>query len=218
MYFFDPKNDAFLVNGVHDISNDCIEISDDEYFILLSGRNNGCQIYVDGGKVKISEPSPSQYHKFDGKKWVIDDAKKEQIKLKKQELMRQKINAHRDKKNASGVWVEALGHWFDSDADAQRRLSGLSATVADISKVNPDLAAQIAPDWTDAENKTVKSLNQEKRAYIMLAIMEMEQKNHEVANQHKENMLKLDNPEEYDFSGGWAKNYKDSLEEVNNGK
>lgn len=219
MYFYDLNTQGFLVDGLHTIPDSAIAISDKLYATLINGQTLGKQIVTGKeGLPILVERQPSPYHQWDGSKWTVDDAKKAEIKHQKQELMRQKINALRDEKNASGVWVDALGHWFDSDADAQRRLAGLSATVADIEKINPEMAKQIAPDWTDAENKVVKSLNQEKRAYIMLAIMQMEQTNHQVANQHKANMLLLDNPEDYDYSMGWAKNYKDYLEEVNNGK
>ncbi|SUT91527.1 DUF4376 domain-containing protein [Actinobacillus lignieresii] len=115
----------------------------------------------------------------------------------KQEIMRKRINKKRDEMNAKGVFVKSLNRWFDSDADAQRRLNGFISVMRE---KNIDLSVT----WTDADNNNVDNFGKTECADVMLAIFELESTNHAVAFRHKDAMLKLDNPYAYDYSDGWS--------------
>ena len=53
---------------------DAIEISDEQHEKLLSAINKGCIVFDD---LTISEPKPSEFHKWDGDKWSEDTEEKE---------------------------------------------------------------------------------------------------------------------------------------------
>lgn len=71
MYFFDENINAFLVEGIHQIPDGVISVSDDEYEDLITKRSSGCVLYVKNGKVKATTPRPSEAHEWDGKAWEV---------------------------------------------------------------------------------------------------------------------------------------------------
>lgn len=211
IYFYDLKQNAFLMQGLHKIPDDAIPVKESEYHLLVNGRAAGKEIIVIDGNLSLTSKRPSQYHTHNGKEWVI--AAEQQTVKKAEEIakMRERINALRDEKSASGVYVEALDKWFDSDAKAQSKLLGLKATM--------DLVgSEMTASWTCADNTELENFGKPQLTAVISAILQAETHNHAVARKHKQALEKSENPLEYDYSEGWAKTYTEFLEENNNEK
>ncbi|HDR1810485.1 TPA: DUF4376 domain-containing protein [Pasteurella multocida] len=139
-----------------------------------------------------------EYCEWDGKKWAISSAKQAKIKQIQQEQMREQINALRDEKINGGVYVPELNKWFDSDARAERSLNSVKSTF--------DLLGDMEITWICADNTPVQ-INKEKLILVWKAIMQAQQQNHANALHHKEEMMKAENPLDYDYSAGWTEVY-----------
>ncbi|VEB25896.1 Uncharacterised protein [Actinobacillus lignieresii] len=210
-YFYDLKKDTFLVEGIHNIPHDAIKTSEIEYKLLLDGRNKGKKIVLMNNALTLTSVRPSKYHYYDGKEWVISAEKQAVKKAEEIAKMREQINALRDEKSASGVYVKALDKWFDSDAKAQSKLLGLKATM--------DLVgSEMTVSWTCADNTEVENFGKPQLTAVIAAILTAENHNHTVARQHKAALEKVENPLEYDYSSGWSKTYAEFLEENKNEK
>ncbi|HDR1414533.1 TPA: DUF4376 domain-containing protein [Pasteurella multocida] len=174
-------------------------ISEEEYIHLLNGQANGRKIVVNSeGKPILADHPPTQYHEWDGEKWSISSEKQTEIKQLQQEQMREQINALRDQKINGGVYVPELNKWFDSDARAERSLNSVKSTF--------DLLGDMEITWICADNTPVQ-INKEKLILVWKAIMQAQQQNHANALHHKEEMMKAENPLDYDYSAGWTEVY-----------
>ncbi|EFM88736.1 tail fiber assembly protein [Actinobacillus pleuropneumoniae serovar 4 str. M62] len=199
------------MQGLHTIPADAAPVKETEYHLLINGRAAGKEIIVIDGNLSLTSKRPSQYHTHNGKEWVISAEKQAVKKAEEIAKMREQINALRDEKSASGVYVEALDKWFDSDAKAQSKLLGLKATM--------DLVgSDITVSWTCADNKDFENFGKPQLTAVIAAILQAENHNHTVARQHKAALEQADNPLEYDYSSGWSKTYADFLEENKNEK
>ncbi|HHW7449300.1 DUF4376 domain-containing protein [Pasteurella multocida subsp. multocida] len=199
MYFFDEKTNGFYIEGLHVITEDMTLISEQHYKQLIEGQSQGKQIVVNKhGKPILADSQPTQYHEWDGEKWAISAEKQAEIKLLQQEKMREKINALRDEKINGGVYVPELGKWFDSDARAESSLNSVKSTF--------DLLGDMEITWICADNTPVQ-INKEKLILVWKAIMQAQQQNHANALHHKAEMMKAENPLNYDYSAGWTEVY-----------
>ncbi|OOF58932.1 DUF4376 domain-containing protein [Rodentibacter myodis] len=209
MYFFDETINAFLVEGIHNIPESAVAVSEAEYDDLIAKRDSGCVLYVSDSKVKATPPRPSAEYDWDGKKWIISKDKLTALLDEQRETIREKINALRDEKINGGVWIEAINKWIDSDATAERNLLSVKATF--------DLMGDSIPaiEWTCADNSQIM-LTKDKLLAIWQALLEAKTHNHANALKHKAAMEKAKNPFEYDFSTDWTKTYQDFLQEQQN--
>lgn len=70
-HFYNFKTQSFYIDEINiDIPPDSIEITKDQHIDLFNAINAGCVIFND---LTYSEPPPSGFHKWDGKKWVLDE-------------------------------------------------------------------------------------------------------------------------------------------------
>lgn len=159
------------------------------------------------GKIVEKGIAPSPYHEWNGKKWILPKGQQAVKKAEEIAIVRERINALRDNKSASGVYVEQLGKWFDSDDKAQKKLLGLKATM--------DLVGEITVSWTCADNTDLENFGKTHLTAVIAAILQAENHNHIIARQHKAALELADNPLEYDYSSGWAKTYEEFLNEQN---
>ncbi|MDD7568280.1 MAG: hypothetical protein PUJ68_00040 [[Actinobacillus] rossii] len=84
MYFYCNKIKAFLVDGIHEIHEDTISVSDEEFEHFIELRNKGSILYVENGKLHATSIPPSVNHEWDGSKWVIDQEKQAAYLAQKQ--------------------------------------------------------------------------------------------------------------------------------------
>lgn len=69
MIKFSEQNQSFYDMDLNyaDPPSDLIEITADQHSELLGKINSGCVVFFD---LTFSKPSPSQYHTWNGKKWI----------------------------------------------------------------------------------------------------------------------------------------------------
>ena len=103
--------------------------------------------------------------------------------------------------------MEALGKWVDSDEKAYQNILGVKASL--------DLLGDMDIPWTWADN-TTSIINRTMLAAIVGALLQAKQQNHANALKHKEAIMAVDNPLDYDYSQGWSKTYAGHLAEVGN--
>lgn len=207
-YFFDKSQQTFLVDGIHTIPDAAIAVSDEEYQTIIDGRANGCEIVISkDNKLSLTPPRPSSVHKWNGKAWVLDKAKQAELLTQQREQIRQAINAKRDQIDASGVFVAQIGKWVDSDDKAYQNILGVKASL--------DLLGDMEIEWTWADN-TSSTINRQTLAVIVGALLQAKQANHANAIKHKEAVMLVDNPLEYDYTAGWTKTYADYVAEASN--
>lgn len=209
MYFYDVTNEAFLVKGIHQIPETAIAVTNRDYQTLIDGRANGCEIVVSkDNKLSLTTQKPSSAHKWGGNAWVLDKAKQAELLEEQREQIRQAINAKRDQTDASGVFVAQIGKWVDSNDKAYQNILGVKASL--------DLLGDMDISWTWADN-TNSTINRQKLAVIVGALLQAKQTNHANAIKHKGAVMLADNPLEYDYSTGWTKTYVDFIEDKQNG-
>ena len=114
--------------------------------------------------------------------------------------IRNAINALRDRKINGGVYVPEIDKWIDTDATAERNILSVKATF--------DLFGDQEIPWTFADN-SVAMINKEKLLVIWQVLMEAKTGNHANALKHKAMVEQVENPLEYDFSGGWTQTYEE---------
>lgn len=200
------KNGGFYLTA----QESAVKISEELHRTLIEGQSQGKQIVTGlDGLPMLAEPQPSQYHQWDGTKWVISPEQQAALLAEQREQVRSKINALRDAKSAGGVYVEQLGKWFDSDSKAQGKLLGLKATM---DLVGDDMTV----DWTCADNTDFTGFGKPQLTAVIAVILQAENHNHTVARQHKAALEQSDNPLDYDYSGGWTQCYQDYLAEQGN--
>lgn len=119
MYYYDKQTQSFLVEGLHDIPQSAIKISDDLHAQLIEGQSAGKQI-VEGkdGVPMLAEPQPSQYHHWDGTQWAISAeqqaeylaqlkaSKLNEINQKAQEFVANVAKLHETPEFEQATWQE----------------------------------------------------------------------------------------------------------------
>lgn len=214
-YFFDTKAKAFLVEGIHEIPNTAIKIDDEDYQILLDGRAEGKQIFIDSkGKLQLTPTAkPSEHHQWNGKAWEISESGLQAVKETQKSAKREEINRKRDEVCFGGIYIESLGKWFDTDETSFVKMIGAKAVMDDDFANGQEIQPEL---WICADNSVVQ-LGRDDLALIIRSIKQNVSNMHAIAVQHKMQLEQSDNPSEYDFSAGWSKTYQDFLAEQDNG-
>ncbi|BFU60757.1 MULTISPECIES: DUF4376 domain-containing protein [Rodentibacter] len=140
-------------------------------------------------------------------RWEISAEKQTALLNEQREKIRIEINALRDKKNCNGVYVSALGKWFDNDDAAYQNLLGFKASL--------DLLGDYETAWICADNSVIPDFNKEKLTQVIAQIMQDKTANVQNAMRHKIALEQSRNPSEYNFSDGWTQTYVDFMEQSN---
>ena len=164
------------------------EISEETHLLLLEGQAQGKLIIAnnEGYPILVELPSAS-----------IEEQRQQ---------MRLAINTKRDQTDAGGVFVESLGKWVDSDEKAYQNILGVKASL--------DLLGDMDIPWTWADN-TTSIINRTMLAAIVGALLQAKQQNHANALKHKEAMMTVDNPLDYDYSQGWTETFEEHFAKEN---
>ncbi|MFZ7216127.1 DUF4376 domain-containing protein [[Pasteurella] aerogenes] len=206
-YFYDLKQKAFLVDGLHqDIPEDAISVTENDFKYLIDGRNKGKEIVVTNGYLTLTSVRPTSAHEWNGQEWVLTDDKRLALLESQRQQAREAINALRDKKINGGVYVPAIDKWIDTDATAERNILSVKATL--------DLFGDQEIPWTFADN-SVAMINKEKLLVIWQVLMEAKTGNHANALKHKAMVEQVENPLEYDYSSGWTQTYEEFVGAAN---
>ena len=90
MYFYDKKTNGFYIDGIHEIPNGSIELTDETYRTLLNGQSSGKQIIANKQGVPVLiEPQPSDTHELNIEtlQWTISKEKQLAIFNKEKETL-----------------------------------------------------------------------------------------------------------------------------------
>ena len=88
-HFYDKKTQSFYIDEINiDIPADSIEITATQHDELHNAINAGCVIFDD---LTYSEPPPSGFHKWNGKKWILDKNAENDFKTKQHIALRDKL-------------------------------------------------------------------------------------------------------------------------------
>lgn len=71
MYYYDFKQQAFLVVGLHTIPANAKAVSEADFVALTDGRSKGREIVLIDDKLTLTPVKPSAYHLWDGQTWVL---------------------------------------------------------------------------------------------------------------------------------------------------
>jgi hypothetical protein len=122
----------------------------------------------------------------------------------RREAMWDKLQAHRDwreQNNGTPVMVNGVQKWFHSDDPSKIKQLAL-VKAADLNQMPADL------QWKTMDRSFVTMTND--LAYsIYIEAMMMSTQIFAVAEQHRQNLMASDNPEAYDYSGGWPQMFSE---------
>ncbi|AKD38162.1 hypothetical protein I926_04180 [Pasteurella multocida subsp. multocida OH4807] len=116
MYFFNKKDNGFYVDGIHEITNDMIEITEERYRELVNGQTNGKIITSDENGPILVEPAPSKFHELVNGEWVITQEKQTQLK---RELIKNLVDSVDDTAaSISAKWTRFAEEYKEREAAA----------------------------------------------------------------------------------------------------
>lgn len=154
--------------------------------------NTHCIVECNGEFKLVSKPE-STLQKWDGEKWIIDEAKL----AEQQNEVWEKIKEKRYKNGLGGVYIKRVGKWFQTGEEEKTKYLGLDKVIDKIGEI----------DWKCADNTFVK-MNRTLLDEIFLQMVVTENADHVNAEKHRIEMMKSTNPLDYNFSTGWSANYE----------
>lgn len=87
-YFYDAKADVFYNDKVNNITENMIEVSEDDFIRLIDARNRGCLLFINNtGQIEATTERPTPSHEWNGKAWIISTEKQEAIFIKEKEAL-----------------------------------------------------------------------------------------------------------------------------------
>lgn len=85
-YFYDAKADVFYNDEVNHVTENMIEVSEDDFIRLIDARNRGCLLFIDkAGTIATTPERPTPSHEWDGNDWVISKEKQDALFAKGKE-------------------------------------------------------------------------------------------------------------------------------------
>ena len=208
MYFYDKKTNGFYIDGIHEIPNGSIELTDETYRTLLNGQSSGKQILANKQGVPVLiEPQPSDAHELnlDTLRWTISKEKQAELLIKQRAEIRAQINAKRDECVNGGVFVPEINKWVDTDDKGR-------STLVEI-KADFDLNGKNNTYTLICANNTAQVIHFEEFKAVWNAVKTLKEKMYENAYMHKVLLEQSENPTDYNWSTGWSKTYQEHLNE-----
>lgn len=187
-----------------------VSVNEDDYISLLEGQAQGKQIMPNTkGYPILVEPRPSKYHTWNGMKWILPKSQQQAVISAEKSAKREEINRKRDEVCFGGIYIDVLDKWFDTDQTSFVKMIGAKAVMDDDFSNGQEIQPEL---WICADNSVVQ-LNRDDLALIIRSIKQNVSAMHVVAVQHKMSLEQVENPLEYDYSGGWSKTYQEFLDE-----
>lgn len=120
MYFYDKKTNGFYIDGIHEIPNGSIELTDETYRTLLNGQSSGKQIIANKtGYPVLIEPQPSAAHELnhDTLQWEISAEKQTALLADIQTQLIANIDEHAAK--IYSTWTRFESEYRERQAAAE---------------------------------------------------------------------------------------------------
>lgn len=196
----------YFKNGFYDdtlgsVPEGAVAVGGEEYALLLAGQAQGGQIAADAdGKPVLTPPRPSDYHEWDGKEWKIGKDAAVRKKAEAVAAVWEKIKQKRHQNLRGGVYVESVGKWFHNTDEARQQYTFMRT----LPQLPPDLM------WKTMDGGFV-NLTRALLDELSLKLLADEQKDFANAERHRVLMEQSDDPENYDYSGGWTENYREEV-------
>ncbi|WP_304673868.1 DUF4376 domain-containing protein [Neisseria polysaccharea] len=196
----------YFKNGFYDdtlgsVPEGAVAVRAEEYAALLAGQAQGGQIAADAdGKPVLTQPRPSEYHEWDGKKWKISKADSARKKADTVAAVWEKIKQKRHENLRGGVYVESVGKWFHNTDEARQQYTFMRT----LPQLPPDL------QWKTMDGGFV-NLTRSLLDELSLKLLADEQQDFANAERHRVLMEQSDDPEHYDYSDGWTENYREEV-------
>lgn len=170
--------------------------SDGQLISEYSGSTEGvlADIPTDCDFTLAPVPDFDQTWRWLDDKWVADVAEETPLEVL-QERVWTDIKNERLKQITSGVLVKSINKKFHTDETSAIQYSNVAGMIA-LDNYEPK-------QWKVMDNSWVL-LTKELFIELQKAININTQVNYEIAEQHKESMMLLDNPSSYDYSTGWT--------------
>lgn len=194
MYFYCNKIKAFLVNGIHEIHEDNISVSDEEFEHFTELRNKGSILYVEDGELHATSIPPSVNHEWNGKAWVINQEKQAEYFAQQQIQLINNIDnkaasiysiwtrfesEYRERKDAASVFQAA-----NYQGEVSRYITDFAQKANLDNKTATDIILQQA---AGLEKLQVELANQRMRKYELkrdgLSLEEMQAIYHDIVRQ-----------------------------------
>jgi len=208
MYFYDKKTNGFYIDGIHEIPNGSIELTDETYRTLLNGQSSGKQIIANKQGVPVLiEPQPSDAYELnlDTLRWTISKEKQAELLIKQRAEIRAQINTKRDECVNGGVFVPEINKWVDTDDKGR-------STLVEI-KADFDLNGKNNTYTLICADNTAQVIHFEEFKAVWNAVKTLKEKMYENAYMHKVLLEQSENPTDYNWSTGWSKTYQEHLNE-----
>ena len=142
-HFFDYKTQSFYIDEINnDIPPDSIEITEQQHNELYNAINNGCVIFSD---LSFSDKPPSEFHKWNGKGWVLNQQHKNNY------IIQQNTDLHNSLLNDTNAEIEILSRAVRlrraTDADKKRLelLENYSIDLYELDLSSPDVVIPEKP-------------------------------------------------------------------------
>lgn len=161
----------------------------------------GC--YVVNGSI-VKEEKPSEYHEWDGDKWVVPQEKQKDLLDAERVEIRAAINEKRDGCVNGGVFVPEINKWVDTDDKGR-------STLVEI-KADFDLNGKDNTYTLICADNTAQVIHFEEFKAVWNAVKTLKEKMYENAYMHKLLLEQSANPKDYNWSSGWSKTYQEHLE------
>jgi hypothetical protein len=186
----------FEINKKEEITDNVYLISDYEHDMIKETLDYSGHLWIEDGEIKWSGKRPDEVHIWDNvlHSWAIDDTLFEARLESQQEHIWEKIKSKRLQAITSGVYVESVDKWFHTDEVSVTSYS----TIAGMMALNNYEPVQ----WKVMDNTWVL-LTEALFKELQTSMSNKTVTNYMVAEQHKVNMLLLENPLEYDYTANW---------------
>ena len=187
----------FEINKKEEITSNVYIISDYEEDMIRKTLDNAGHLWLDdNNEIKWSGKRPDEVYVWDdlAKTWVIDDELFRARLETQQDLMWERIKERRLHAITSGVYITSVDKNFHTDTISVTTYSTVAGMIA-LDNYTPIQWKTMDNTWvllTEALFKELQTSMSNKTAA-----------NYMVAEQHKVNMLLLENPLEYDYTTNW---------------
>ena len=142
-HFFNYKTQSFYIDDINNnIPASAIEITEQQHNELYIAINKGCIIFSD---LSYSEPPPSEFHEWNGDRWVLNEQRKNNYIIQKNTVIRDSLL------NAATAEIDILSRAVRlrraTDADKKRLelLENYSIDLYELDLSNPDVVIPEKP-------------------------------------------------------------------------
>lgn len=177
------------------------EPEDLENFIVIEVKNetdlNNKELVFFESKYLLVEKRTCELSMWDGQKWIVSEDKKAEMLAMQQNEVWEKIKEKRYKNSLGGVYIERIGKWFQTGEEEKTKYLGLDKVIDSLKEI----------DWKCYDNSFVK-MDRTLLNEIFLQMVITENADHINAEKHRAEMMKSEDPLNYDYSQGWSANYE----------